>query len=196
MNDTLSITSTDTANSDNGDLDRGAFRMNPRNLPADHPDARIANDRTHGLYVREGVEGLQNGEAAPPPSDEYLASQSPEIIVKQVESRVAKLEQQLAEHVGFDPVSGEPVPLLKGRARENADRELAQLKFSTLPFARIQAAEIARAKATLPTTADKLQAEADHRAKVQARAEELALEAEAKEMAERIRKAARAQSIG
>jgi hypothetical protein len=41
-----------------------------------------------------------------------------------------------------------------------------------------------------------LQAEADHRERVRARAEELALEAEAKEMAERIRKAARAQSLG
>lgn len=184
---------TDTHNTHNGDVESGrAFVMEPRDLPAGHPDANLARD----LYVRQGCEGVVNGEAAPAPSNEYLAAQSPELIVKQVESRVAKLEQQLAENVGFDPVSGEPVPLVKGRARENVERELAQLKHSTLPFARIQAAEVARAKASLPTQADKLQAEADHKDRVRARAEELALEAEAKEMAERIRKAARSQSFG
>jgi len=180
-------------NTQSGDIESGrAFVMEPRDLPEGHPDANLARD----LYVRQGVESVVNGDAPPPADPEYIAAQSPAMIVAQVESRVAKLEQQLRETVGFDPVSGEPVPLVKGRARENAERELAQLKHSTLPFARIQAAEIARAKAALPTTGDKLQAEADHRERVRARAEELALEAEAKEMAERIRKAARAQSLG
>jgi hypothetical protein len=70
------------------------------------------------------------------------------------------------------------------------------LRHSSLPYAHARAAQIAAAKAALPTQADKLQAEADRRAKVQARAEEIALEREAEAMAERIRKAARSQSFG
>lgn len=193
MSDNLSIAASERENTASGNIESGnTFTMNPRELPPDHPDAHLARD----LYVREGVTGSQSGDAPPPADPEYIAAQSPEMIVRQVEDRVAKLEQQLASNVGFDSVSGEPVPLLKGRARENADRELAQLKHSTLPFARIQAAEVARAKAALPTQTDKLQAEQDHRDRVRERAEELALEAEAKELAERIRKAARSQAMG
>lgn len=195
MTDTLSIAASDHSrdNTHSADVESGrAFVMEPRDLPADHPSANLARD----LYVRQGVEGSQNGDAPPPADPEYIAAQSPEIIVKQVELRVSKLEEQLAATVGFDPVSGEPVPLVKGRQRENAERELAQLKHSTLPFARIQAAEVARAKAALPTQADKLQAEADKRDRIAARALELADEAEAKAQAERILAARRTQSMG
>lgn len=193
MPDNLSITASDTSNTASADIESGrAFVMEPRELPADHPDANLARS----LYVRQGVTGSQNGDAPPPPSDDYLSSQSPEIMVRQVEDRVAKLEQQLATNTGFNPSTGEPLPLLSGRQRENAERELAQLKHSTLPFARIQAAEVARAKAALPTQADKLQAEKDHRDRVRARAEEIALESEAKILAETLRAAKRAQSMG
>ena len=180
-------------NTHSGDIDSGkAFILDPRELPEGHPDAALAAD----LYTRRGVEGVVNGEAAPPPSADYIASQSPALIVAEVEGRVSKLEQQLQETVGFDPVSGEPVPLVRGRQRENVERELAQLKHSTLPFARIQAAEVARAKAALPTTADKLQAEADKRDRVHARALEIAEETLAKEQAERIIAQRRTQSMG
>jgi hypothetical protein len=177
----------------NSDIDNGrSVIMDPRELPDGHPDANLARD----LYVRRGVEGVQHGDAAPAPSAEYLATQSPEIIVRQVEDRVAKLEQQLAASGGFDPVTGAPVPLVKGRARDNVTLELAQLKHSTLPFARIQAAEIARAKAALPTQADKLRDEVAKRDRIQARALELADEAAAQELAERIRAQRRVQSMG
>lgn len=195
MNDNLNIAASDTGrdNTHSADIESGnTFKMEPRDLPAGHPDAHLARD----LYVREGVTGSQTGEAPPPPSDDYIAGQSPEIIVKQVEDRIAKLEQQLAANVGFDPVSGDPVPLLKGRARENAERELAQLKHSTLPFARIQAAEVARAKAALPTQAERLQAEKDKRERIKARALEIAEETLAKQEAERILAARRVQSMG
>ena len=194
MNDnTLSIADSDAGRVHNADIESGrTFVMEPRDLPADHPSANLARD----LYVRQGVEGVQNGDAPPPPSDEYLAGQSPALIVAQVEGRIAKLEQQLAEHVGFDTVSGEPVPLVKGRQRENAERELAQLKHSTLPFARIQAAEIARAKTTLPTTADKLQAQKDREDRLNAEALEIADRKEAEARAERILASRRAQSMG
>ena len=193
MNDNLTIADSDAGNVHHADIESGrAFVMEPRDLPAGHPDAALARD----LYVRQGVEGIQHGEAAPPPDAEYIAAQDPVMIVRQVEMRVAKLEQQLAENVGFDPVSGEPVPLVKGRARENAVRELTQLQHSTLPYARIQAAEIARAKAALPTQADKLRAEGERRERINARALELADEAEAKAIAERLRAAARSQTMG
>lgn len=175
-----------------GDIDPHAIVMDPRDLPADHPDANLA--RT--LYVKRGVSSVQHGETPPAPSAEFIAAQSPAIIIKQVEDRVSKLEQQLAASAGFDPVTGAPVPLLKDRVRENATRELAQLKHSTLPFARIQAAEIARAQAALPTQEDKLREEAAKRDRIQARALELADEAAAKELAERIKTQRRAQSMG
>jgi len=173
------------------EIEHGAMILDPAAIDPAHPGSIHNAD----LYVVRGVEGSARGEPAPGLDDEALAATSPAIMVAEVEGRIAKLEQQLRETVGFDPVSGEPVPLVRGRARENAERELAVLRHTSLPYTKMRAAEIEAAKAALPTTADKLQAEADHRDRVRARAEELALESEAKEMAERIRKAARAQSL-
>ena len=174
------------------EIEHGAMILDPAAIDPAHPGSIHNAD----LYVVRGVEGSTNGEPSPGPDDKALAATSPALMVAEVEGRIAKLEQQLRETVGFDPVSGEPVPLVRGRARENAERELAVLRHTSLPYTKMRAAEIEAAKAALPTTADKLQAEADHRDRVRARAEELALESEAKEMAERIRKAARAQSLG
>jgi len=179
------------SNEHTAEIERGATILDPASIDPAHPGAVHNAD----LYVMRGIESSTNGEA-PGMDDEALAATSPAIMVAEVEGRIAKLEQQLRETVGFDPVSGEPVPLVRGRARENAERELAVLRHTSLPYTKMRAAEIEAAKAALPTTADKLQAEQDHRERVRARAEELALEAEAKEMSERIRKAARAQSLG
>jgi hypothetical protein len=163
-------------------------------------DPVTANDtegRDLGIYKRRGVEGVMVGEAEPPPSPEYLAAQSPELIVKEITDRIERHERRLSETTGrFDPTTGEAIPVVQGKAREAVERELATLRYSSLPFAKAQAAEIAAAQAALPSQADKLQAEGERMERVRARAEELALEAEAKEMAERIRKAARAQSAG
>jgi hypothetical protein len=163
-------------------------------------DPVTANDaagRDLGIYKRRGVEGVMVGESEPPPPPEYLAAQSPELIVKEITDRIERNERRLSETTGsFDPNTGQAIPVVQGKAREALERELATLRYSSLPFAHARAGEIAAAKASLPTTADKLQAEADHRERVRARAEELALESEAKEMAERIRKAARAQTVG
>ena len=190
---TLSIADSDAGRVHNANIESGrSFQMDPRDLPADHPDANLARD----LYVRQGVEGLQNGDAPPPADAEYIAAQDPVMIVRQVEMRVEKLTQQLAENVGFDSVTGDPVPLLKGRVRENAVRELAQLQHSTLPFARIQAAEVARAKAALPTQAERLQAEADAAAAKRKAALARADELEAEEEAKRILAARRRQTMG
>lgn len=153
----------------------------------------------HGaeLYKRRGVETQVIGEAAPPPNDEYIRAQSPELMVKEVTNRIARYERQLAESTGaFDPATGQPVPVLQGPRRNAMERELHTLRYSTLPYTQIQAAEIAKAQAALPTQADKLQAEAAKRDRIQSRALELAEEAEAKALAERLRKAARAQSAG
>lgn len=175
----------------NADIPNNAMILDPATIDPAHPGAVHNAD----LYVRRGVEGVVNGDPAPGMNDEALATTSPALMVAEVEGRIAQLEKQLATNTGFHPVTGEPVPLVQGRARENAERELATLRHTTLPYTKMRAAEIAEAKAALPTTADKLQAEKDHKERVRARAEELALEAEAKEMAERIRKAARTQSL-
>jgi len=181
----------DTSNTHNADIPSNAMILDPASIDPQHPGSVHNAD----LYVMRGIESSTNGEA-PGMDDEALAATSPAIMVAEVEGRIAKLEQQLATNTGFNPATGEPVPLVQGRARENAERELAVLRHTSLPYTKMRAAEIAAAKAALPSTADKLHAEADHRERVRARAEELALEAEAKEMSERIRKAARAQSLG
>ena len=178
-------------NNHHAEIERGATILDPASIDPAHPGAVHNAD----LYVMRGIESSTNGEA-PGMDDEALAATSPAIMVAEVEGRIAKLEQQLATNTGFNPATGEPVPLVQGRARENAERELAVLRHTSLPYTKMRAAEITAAKAALPTTADKLQAEQGHRERVRARAEELALEAEAKEMADRIRKAARSQSFG
>lgn len=176
----------------NADVPSGAMYLDPATIDPEHPGAIYNRD----LYVMRGVDGIASGEQAPGMDDAALAAASPELMVAEVEGRIAQLERQLAATDGFDPISGNPVPVVQGTARVNAERELAVLKHSTLPYTKMRGAEIAAAKATLPTTADKLQAEADHKERVRARAEELALEAEAKELAERLRASKRAQSMG
>jgi len=172
--------------------DNSANMLDPASIDPAHPGA-VHNAE---LYVRRGVEGIANGEQAPSMNDEALAAESPTIMVAEVEKQIARLERELAEVASYDAGTGQPIGKLTGRARDNAERTLFVLRNTTLPYTKMRAAEIAAAKAALPTTGDKLQAEADHRERVRARAEELALEAEAKEMAERIRKAARSQSFG
>jgi hypothetical protein len=172
-------------------IEAGATVLDPAAIDPAHPGA-VHNAE---LYVMRGVESSTNGEA-PGPDDEKLAAESPEIMIAEVEKQIARLERDLGEIVRHDPATGQPIGKLIGRARDNAERQLAVLRHTTLPYTKMRAAEIAAAKAHLPTTGDKLQAEADHKDRVRARAEELALEAEAKEMAERIRKAARSQSFG
>lgn len=173
-------------------IEAGRSVLDPARIDPAHPGA-VHNAE---LYVIRGVEGRTVGEAAPGPDDKALAAESPEIMVQEVEKQIARLERDLAEVVRHDPATGRPIGRLEGRTRANAERTLAVLRHTTLPYTKMRAAEIAAAKASIPTIADKLQAEKDHRDRVQARAEELALEAEAEEMAERIRKGARVQSFG
>jgi len=163
-------------------------------------DPITANDaagRDLGIYKRRGVEGVMVGESEPPPPPEYLAAQSPELIVKEITDRIERHERRLSETTGsFDPNTGQAIPVVQGKAREALERELATLRYSSLPFAHARAAEIAAAKATLPTAADRLQAEAAKRDRIQARALEIAEETLAKEQAERIIASRRAQSMG
>lgn len=175
----------------NGHTENGATYLDPASIDPAHPGA-VHNAE---LYVMRGIESSTNGEA-PGMDDEALAAESPAIMVAEVEKQITRLERELAEVASYDAATGQPIGKLTGRARDNAERQLAVLRHTTLPYTKMRAAEIAAAKANLPTTGDKLQAEADHKDRVRARAEELALEAEAKEMAERIRKAARSQSFG
>ena len=179
------------SNEHTAEIERGATILDPASIDPAHPGAVHNAD----LYVMRGIESSTNGEA-PGMDDKALSAESPAIMVAEVEKQIERLERDLAEVASYDAATGQPIGKLAGRARDNAERTLAVLKHTTLPYTKMRAAEIAAAKAALPSTADKLHAEADHRERVRARAEELALEAEAKDMAERIRKAARSQSFG
>ena len=101
------------SNEHTAEIERGATILDPASIDPAHPGAVHNAD----LYVMRGIESSTNGEA-PGMDDEALAATSPAIMVAEVEGRIAKLEQQLRETVGFDPVSGEPVPLVRGRARD------------------------------------------------------------------------------
>lgn len=173
-------------------FEAGRMVLDPARIDPAHPGAVHNAD----LHVVRGVEGIANGEQAPGPDDETLAAEAPAVMVAEVEKQIARLERELAEVASYDAATGQPIGKLTGRARDNMERQLAVLRHTTLPYTKMRAAEIEAAKASLPTQADKLQAEAAKRERVRERAEELALEAEAKEMAERIRKAARSQSFG
>lgn len=145
--------------------------------------------RDLGIYKRRGVEGHMTGEAPPPPDENYLRAQSPELMVKQVEDRIARYQRELSEVSRFDPATGQPVPVITGTRRTAMERELVTLQHSTLPYTKAQAAEIARLKAALPTADDKLRAEGERRDRIDARALEIAEEQEAKAKAERILRA-------
>lgn len=182
------MTDTTTASAD---LDDGrTFILDPAAIDPAHPGA-IHNAE---LYVRRGVEGRIVGEAAPGPDDVTLAAESPAIMVAEVERRIAHLERDLAEVAGYDQGSGQAFGKLTGKARENAERTLAVLKHTTLPYTKMKAAEIAAAQASIPTQADQLRAEGERRERINARALELADEAEAKAIAERLRAQRRTQS--
>lgn len=153
----------------------------------DPVDAFDAEGRDLGIYRRSGIEVIVHGEGAPAPSEEYIAQQSPELIVRQVTDRIEHHQRALAEVTGtFDPHTGQAVPRLQGERRAAAERELVMLQHSALPFAKAQAAEIARQQAAMPTTADNMQAELAKRGRINARALELAEETEAQAQAERI----------
>lgn len=152
-------------------------------LPADHP-ADFATRQA--IYTRRGVES-QISSASPAATDDWVSTQSPENMVKEVTSVIAAKEARLAATTGgFDPKTGEPAFLVTGRARESLEREIQQLTHTTLPYTKAQAAQIAARQAALPTQADRLQAEGDRRERIGARALEIAEEAEAKQQAERI----------
>jgi len=165
--------------------------LDPASIDPQHPGAVHNAD----LYVMRGIETRTNG-AAPGPDDETLAAESPEGMVAEVERQVARLERDLAEVVRHDPVDGRPIGKLEGKARTDAERTLAVLKHTTLPYTKMRAAEIAAAKASLPTQADKLRTEAERVERIQARALEIAEEEEAKAMAARIKASRRPQSAG
>lgn len=172
--------------------DNSANMLDPASIDPAHPGAAHNAE----LYVRRGVESSIKGEPAPGPTDEMLAAESPAVMVAEVEKQITRLERDLAEVVRHDPITGAPIGKLTGKVRENAERQLAVLRHTTLPYTKMRAAEIAAAKANIPTTADKLQAEAAKRDRIRARALEIAEETIAKQEAERIIASRRTQSMG
>lgn len=160
-----------------------ALILKPVELPADHP----ADSATRqALYARRDVE-VEVRSAGPDASDDWVSAQNPEEMVKEVTRAIAAKEARLAATTGgFDPKTGEPMFLVTGRAREALEREIAVLTHSSLPYTKKQAAEIAAKQAALPTAEDRLRAEGAKRARIGARALEIAEEREAEAQAARI----------
>lgn len=162
---------------------RDALTFSPVELSEDHPADAETRAR---LYVRKDVNSTVY-EAAPAPSEDWLSRQNPEGMVKEVTDQIRRLQTRLEATTGrFDPESGEPEMVVTGRDRKSLERQLVNLQVSTLPGTVARAAEIAKAKAALPTVEDRLREEGAKRDRIAARALELAEEEEARQQAARI----------
>lgn len=128
-----------------------------------------------------------------PPVDPEVYARSlektcPVDVVQQVERRITQIERRLEAADGFEPTTGRPAFHVPEGSdlRKKLEIELHFLRSQTLPLARQQAAEIAAAKAALPTPEERAAAEFERAARIEARARELVEELEAKQKAERL----------
>lgn len=157
----------------------------------------MSNNTNAPQHIREFSESLGSvkltiGPQAPQHEAEVeaqrLANTCPVDMVNQVVRRIEQIEQRLADVASRDRVTGEPVYRVPegGSARRALEIELHQLKTNTLPMTRQRAAEVAAAKATLPTADDLAIVQIERRERIASRALELVEELEAKEQAERL----------
>lgn len=160
-----------------------ALVFDPAELSAD--SAADGTTRAE-LYTRQGVHSVEHS-SGPAPDTDWVSKQNPEDIVRQVTSKIGKLQSRLDTQAGgFHESTGQPKMLLEGRERVNAERELASLTHTSLPFAKATAADIARQQAALPSADDRLIAEGERKARIEARGLSIAEEREAEAVAERL----------
>jgi hypothetical protein len=99
----------------NSDIDNGrSVVMQPRDLPADHPDANRARD----LYVRQGVESVQHGDMPPAPTADTPAAADPMAELRASARQARALIDTLAQSTRGTQLrlDGQPRPLLWGIA--------------------------------------------------------------------------------
>lgn len=124
------------------------------------------------------------------PAPEFGPNDTGAAMLAPIEKDIAAKRAMLEEHNGFDPVTGRPnYRIAEGsRRREAIEFELSALEGHTLPLTKLRAEAADAYHASRPTQAQKLQAEIDRRNAREARARELADEAEAQQMANRLLK--------
>jgi hypothetical protein len=118
---------------------------------------------------------------------ESTESAIPSDMVRQVERRVASIEQQLRDHRGFDQRGQPQYVVAPGSQRRRAlELEHYQLTQHTLPMTQQRAAVIAARKAATPTAEHKVRQEHERQQRLKAaavkRAEELEVEAMARKL--------------
>lgn len=119
---------------------------------------------------------------------QHTAGVNERTVVEPVQKRIADIAAMLAEETGqLDPQTRQPAKLISDPTRRaNLERELRHLEERELPYAQARAAQIAAERASLPSRNDTMREELERRARIQARAAELADEQEAEAQARRL----------
>lgn len=132
------------------------------------------------LHVETRNNPAERGGDQPAP---YGPNDTSEIIVGQVERKIAQLEGRINETAGFDSRTGEQRYMVDPTTRARLQKEVEHMRTFTLP----RTVEMGRLAdeyhaANTPTAAEKLQRELERHAAIKARALTLAddMEAEAK----------------
>jgi len=108
-------------------------------------------------------------------------------LVRQVTSKIEKLQVSLSETRGFDPRTGAPRYVVADELRRRGlEKEIYHLQTAVLPYTQARAAEIDAMKATLPTHEQILQAEGERQQRLMVAAQARAEAIEVEDMARRI----------
>ena len=142
--------------------------MIDQHTPADH----IAE---HEAALAASIATPWKGSAEPSAREEaeaeMLARTDTGDMVRQVTNQLDRVTARLAEHRGYNADgSVNYVVAEDSLARRSLELQWNQLANHTLPATRLRAEEIAARKAALPSAEQKLQAEADRRARIEAAA--------------------------
>ncbi|MGQ4584146.1 hypothetical protein [Lysobacter sp. F60174L2] len=110
-------------------------------------------------------------------------------LVEPITRRIEELERMLDEETNrLDPATRRPMKAITNQEhRARLTRELLHLTQAELPYARAKWTEIQAGRVAKPSANDKLQAELDRKARIQARAMEIAEEEEARAAVEKVR---------
>ncbi|HVI58043.1 MAG TPA: hypothetical protein VM619_04095 [Luteimonas sp.] len=141
-------------------------------------------------YLMGGRLAIQKSSTLGPPGAEpyFSAAAADPAQVADLEREVARMRAELAEVIRYDAQTGEPVYRYQGDARTTREKALYFKEAVQLPGVRKMVAAAAQWRADhVPTELEKLDAERQHKARVEARAQELVLEDDARALAERMK---------
>lgn len=125
--------------------------------------------------------------ADPEREAEYVRNADTGDLIKQVTSKIEKLQASLGETRGFDPRTGAARYVVADELRrQGLEKELYHLKNAVLPYTQARAAQIDALKATLPTQEQVLQAEGERQQRLMVAAQKRAEEIEVEDIARRL----------